>query len=185
MNRKEYDLILVGGGLGGAALASVMAARGARVLVIEREWAFKDRVRGEGMTPWGVAEAQALGIYEALRDACGLEIRWWDTAIGPMVQRRDLMETTPQHAPVLNFLHPEMQEHLIGAAARAGAEVWRGAIARGVSPGETSGARVTVERGGASEELSARLVVGVDGRGSHVRTWTGVSVGGDPARPVG
>jgi hypothetical protein len=35
-----------------------MAAHGARVLVVERELRFKDRVRGEWMSPWGVVEAQ-------------------------------------------------------------------------------------------------------------------------------
>jgi flavin-dependent dehydrogenase len=32
----DYDIITVGGGLGGAAAAKVMAEHGARVLVIER-----------------------------------------------------------------------------------------------------------------------------------------------------
>ena len=51
----DYDLITVGGGLGGAALAKVLAEKGLRVLVIEREREFKDRIRGEIMWPWGVA----------------------------------------------------------------------------------------------------------------------------------
>jgi flavin-dependent dehydrogenase len=45
----EYDVITVGGGLAGAGLAKVLAERGVRVLVIEREIAFRDRVRGEQM----------------------------------------------------------------------------------------------------------------------------------------
>jgi len=53
----EHDIILVGGGLAGAALARALAEAGIRVLVLERETAFKDRVRGEAMLGWGVAEA--------------------------------------------------------------------------------------------------------------------------------
>jgi len=53
-----YDIVTVGGGLGGSALARAMAARGARVLVLEREKQFKDRVRGEFLAVWGVAEAR-------------------------------------------------------------------------------------------------------------------------------
>jgi flavin-dependent dehydrogenase len=49
----DYDLITVGGGLAGAALAKALAERGARVLVLERETRFRDRVRGEAMHPWG------------------------------------------------------------------------------------------------------------------------------------
>ena len=51
MGSKTYDIITVGGGLGGSALAKAMAKHGARVLVVERERHFKDRVRGEAMHP--------------------------------------------------------------------------------------------------------------------------------------
>ena len=37
MTHDAYDIITVGGGLGGAALAKAMAEHGARVLVLERE----------------------------------------------------------------------------------------------------------------------------------------------------
>jgi 2-polyprenyl-6-methoxyphenol hydroxylase-like FAD-dependent oxidoreductase len=67
---ETYDIITVGGGLGGSALAKAMAEHGARVLVVEREKQFKDRVRGEVMGPWGVAETQALGLYNLLRTTC-------------------------------------------------------------------------------------------------------------------
>jgi 2-polyprenyl-6-methoxyphenol hydroxylase-like FAD-dependent oxidoreductase len=71
MAKGTYDIITVGGGLGGAALAKAMAEHGVRVLVLERETQFKDRVRGEFMAPWGVAEARELGVEELLRNTCG------------------------------------------------------------------------------------------------------------------
>lgn len=37
MAENSYDIVTVGGGLGGCALAKVMAEAGARVLVVERE----------------------------------------------------------------------------------------------------------------------------------------------------
>jgi flavin-dependent dehydrogenase len=52
--KTNYDVITVGGGLGGAALAKVIAEHGKRVLVVEREAQFKDRIRGEWIAPWGV-----------------------------------------------------------------------------------------------------------------------------------
>ena len=39
------EILVAGGGIGGAVLAKVMAERGHRVLVVERERQFKDRVR--------------------------------------------------------------------------------------------------------------------------------------------
>ena len=69
MSSLEYDIITVGGGLGGSAFAKAMAEQGKRVLILERETEFKDRVRGEFMTPWGVAEASGardLRTYSGL-----------------------------------------------------------------------------------------------------------------------
>jgi 2-polyprenyl-6-methoxyphenol hydroxylase-like FAD-dependent oxidoreductase len=70
-------VITVGGGLAGAALAKRLAENGIRVLVLEREVAFRDRVRGEQMHCWGVAEARSLGLHELLLETCGHEVRYW------------------------------------------------------------------------------------------------------------
>ena len=181
MAKGTYDLITVGGGLGGSALAKVMAERDARVLVLERERQFRDRVRGEVMVSWGVAEARALGIYQLLLDTCGRELRWFALSLGPEPGApRDLLATTPQGAPSFAFSHPVMQEVLLQAAADAGAEVRRGAHVREVHPGTLP--RVEVEQDGYVEEVRARLVVGADGRASMVRKWADLSVQHDPER---
>lgn len=176
-----YDIITIGGGLGGSALAKAMAAHGARVLVLEREQQFKDRVRGEQMHPWGVAEAKELGIYELLRATCGHELPWWDTYLGPtQTGHRNLVATTPQQAPEFAFYHPAMQEIVFQAAADAGAEVRRGAVVREVKCEGLP--TVVVEREGRVEEIQARLVVGADGRTSTTRKWAGFVVRRDPER---
>ena len=97
MGGTEFDIVAIGGGLGGAALAKTMAERGARVLVVEPERRFRDRVRGEFLAPWGVAEAHGLGIAEALLAGGAHETPWFDLLVGGMpVSHRDLRETTPQ-----------------------------------------------------------------------------------------
>jgi len=117
---KSYDVITVGGGLGGSSLARSLAERGLSVLVLEREKEFRDRVRGEQMHPWGVAEAKSLGIHELLSTTCGHDLPWWDlTLAGNRMARRDLTATTLQRAPELSFYHPAMQEVLIQAASDA------------------------------------------------------------------
>jgi len=177
---ERYDIVTVGGGLGGSALAKAMAERGARVLVVERDTHFKDRVRGEALAPWGQGEARNLGIGDLL-GGCGNTARYWDVYFGSTrMIRRDLVATTPQKAGWLCFFHPAMQDLMIEAAAKAGAEVRRGAHVRHVMPGKSPTA--TVEQGGKSEEVGARLVVGCDGRGSVVRQWGGFVAKHDPDR---
>ena len=170
MSSPSYDALIVGGGLGGAAVAKALAGSGMRVLVIERERQFKDRVRGEQMQPWGVAEARTLDIYELLRTTCGHEQPWIDMFLGPVpFAHRHLPETTPSGAPHFNFHHPRMQEVLLDAAAEAGADVRRGATVMDVRAGTPPTA--IVGQDGAAEEITARLVVAADGRTSGARRW--------------
>lgn len=162
-----YDLITVGGGLGGAALAKAMAEAGARVLVLERETQFRDRVRGEGMHPWGVTEAKALGLYEPIL-AKGNQTRFFNLRIGPLpAEPRDLVETSPYGVGELDFSHPEMQQVVLAAAEAAGAEIRRGETVVGLEPGTEP---AVVLRGGRE---SARLVAGADGRSSRMRDLAG------------
>jgi menaquinone-9 beta-reductase len=181
MANGTYEIITVGGGLGGSALAKAMAEHGARVLVLEREHQFKDRVRGEVMAPWGVAEAKALGIYEPIRATCGQDIQWFAFSMGPGPGTpRDLIATTPQQLPSLALNHPRRQEVLLEAAREAGAEVRRGATVRDIRPGAPS--CVMIEQEGKQEELQARLIVGADGRNSLARQRAGFPIQQDPER---
>jgi 2-polyprenyl-6-methoxyphenol hydroxylase-like FAD-dependent oxidoreductase len=179
----DYDIITVGGGLAGAALARSMALAGKKVLIVEGEKEFRDRVRGEEMTAWGVADTKELGIYDLLTSDCAREMRWWDTYLGPMqIDHRDLPATTPGGCANLTFYHPAMQERLLGAAAEAGAEVLRGVQVRGVEPGDPPA--VTLQRDGKDEQVTARIVAGCDGRNSSVRKWGGFETEADPNRCV-
>ncbi len=165
--KTDYDVITIGGGLGGSALAKVLAEKGLRVLVVERETQFKDRIRGEWIAPWGVAEAQKLGLYEILLERCARESPFFETlGMGPP---RALRATTLQHLPALTLYHPAMQEVLLDAARKAGAEIWRGTTAREVRPGTPPA--VAVEHAGNARELTARLVASADGRSSVARGW--------------
>jgi flavin-dependent dehydrogenase len=162
MSKFDYDIVVVGGGLGGSALAKVMAGHGARVLVVERELQFKDRIRGEWMSPWGVAEAQRIGIYELLRDTCAHQLFYHKNLLPESVQ--DLTRL-----PALTFYHPTMQEVLIEAAEHAGAEVWRGATAKSIEAAEPP--VTTIDTGQKVHEISSRIVVCADGRSSASQSW--------------
>ena len=68
---NSTDVVIVGGGIAGSALALVLARQGLEVTVLEQQTEYHDRVRGEVLVPWGVAEAEELGmrIYDRLQNA--------------------------------------------------------------------------------------------------------------------
>jgi menaquinone-9 beta-reductase len=168
---QGYDIVTVGGGIAASSLAKAMAERGAKVLVLEREKQFRDRVRGEAVVSWGVAEANELGICRLLKEKCAHEVPYIEGSSGAPL--RDLRTTTQQQLPLLSFPHQVMQETLLAAAENAGAEVRRGITVEHIE----YGAKPTVVVDGHSHErISARLVVAADGRGSAARKWVGFPV---------
>ena len=169
MAAPSYDIITVGGGIAASSLAKAMAERGARVLVLEREKQFKDRVRGEAIVCWGVAEANELGVSGLLREKCGHDVPFVEAGSG----LRDFRTTTPQRLPVLSFRHQVMQETLLAAAENAGAEVRRGVSVEHIESGTQP---AVILNGHSHERITARLVVAADGRGSAARKWVGFPV---------
>ncbi len=166
MTARSYDIITIGGGIAASSLAKAMAERGAKVLVLERETQFKDRVRGEAIVSWGVAEANELGIRQLLEEKCSHEVPFVEAGTG----LRDLRTTTLQKLPLLSFPHQAMQETLLAAAEDSGAEVRRGVTVEKIECGAEP---AVVVAGNGHERISARLVVAADGRGSAARKWTG------------
>jgi len=169
----DVDVVIVGGGLAGSTLAGVLARNGRKVVVLERETKFKDRVRGENILPWGVAAARRLGIVDQLLAGGGRKIGFFNWyAMGQLTDRRPLAQTTPHGEESINIYHPDLQETMLRSAVEAGAEVQRGATVQGIA--ESSGRwTLTLDGGG---KLTARLVVGADGRFSKMREWGGFEV---------
>jgi 2-polyprenyl-6-methoxyphenol hydroxylase-like FAD-dependent oxidoreductase len=176
-----YDAIIVGGGLAGSALADQLARSNHSVLILERETRFKDRVRGENMLPWGVAAARRLGIHDDLVAAGGHPAPVWRTYVmGHADPPRDFRSTTPGGDSMLNMFHPDLQETLLARAIASGTEVKRGATVLGVDAAPGKSPSVTFEHNGVTRTLTARIVVGADGRASQMRTWAGFEVQRNP-----
>ena len=172
MASTDYDIVVIGGGIGGAALGGAMANAGSKVLIVESTDEFSDRVRGEATVPWGVADAEALGLKQVLLDGPGHELPWWDEYQGPeRTVHRNLLETTAPEQPVVTFFHPDMQKGVLAAATDAGADVSRGTRVAGLNLNGTPS--ITTQTDGKETTHSTRLIVGADGRNSATRAWGG------------
>ena len=178
---KPYsDVVIVGGGIAGSALALVLARRGATVTVLERQQDYADRVRGEYMHPWGVAEAQRLGILDILLSAGGVFVTrgvGYDESIPSHISEaraRDLGTIVPSVLGGLGVGHPAACRALSRAAEAAGALYWRGASKVGVTLGEHPA--VVFDKDDGMQQVRCRLIVGADGRNSTVRHQAGIAL---------
>ncbi|HEX4819866.1 MAG TPA: FAD-dependent oxidoreductase [Acidimicrobiales bacterium] len=173
---ESTDVVVVGGGIGGASLAYALAKEGLGVTVLEASEEFPDRVRGESMQVWGVKEARDLGVESVMMDA--------GAHITPVWKQYDEFAGEAGEIPMsimvegidgtLNLRHPIACQALIDAAEAAGATVVRGVrdvkLAGGSSP--------TVSYGVNSHtvDVNTSLVVGADGRQSTVRKQVGIEL---------
>ena len=173
MTPLECDLLVVGGGLAGSSLAIAMAREGKRVVLLERELVFRDRIRGELVHPWGVAEAERLGLLDLLLSRCARELPFIAEGTDPL----DTRLLGPHFLVSLGFLHAAMQDALLAEAARV-ATVWRRAELRELEPGAVP--RATVVVGEQVREVRPRLIVGADGRDSMVARAAGFERARDP-----
>ncbi len=177
---SSHDLIIVGGGIGGSALAIVMARAGRSVLLLEQSEAYQDRVRGEWIAPWGVDEVKRLGLYDLLVDAGGHHVARHAT----FDEGRDPVAAEAQALPLSIFRpgvpgplclgHPLHCQTLFDAAKAAGAQALRGV--RVIETAAGAAPRVRYEHDGQEHEATARLLVGADGRTSQVRETAGITL---------
>ncbi len=74
MTSPHTDVIIVGAGPAGCALALHLARAGIRSLVLDRATFPRDKVCGEGIMPHGVVELDRLGLVEPILELGG---RWF------------------------------------------------------------------------------------------------------------
>jgi 2-polyprenyl-6-methoxyphenol hydroxylase-like FAD-dependent oxidoreductase len=174
------DVAIVGGGIAGAALATVLARESYEVLLLERQTTYRDKVRGEFLSCWGVAEMLALDLEKPLLDAGGHYVgRFvpYDEVIDPATAEANavpLDRLLPGVPGCLDVGHPQACESLARAAADAGATVLRGVGDVEVVPGTPPALRY--ESDDLVTTVSAGLVVGADGRTSGIRRQLGIAL---------
>ena len=179
------EVVVVGGGIGGSALATVLARSGISALILEKSAVHLDHVRGEWVAPWGIAETERLGLYGTLIAAgghhLGEHIGFGDDVDEATARAEALKFTAFEGAgfkPPLCMRHPDMCNLLNATATKSGVTMLREVSDVLVRPG--SSPEVHFRHAGRSFDLKPRLVIGADGRNSVVRGQVGIELHRDP-----
>src|SRR5258708_3459395 len=110
---KNTDIAIVGGGIAGLSLAGALTRAGHAGTVLQASLEYEDRVRGEGMVPWGVAEAKELGVLDTLLGAGARVTSTWvhyDALVPADVSLANAIPVgmmIPDIPGSLNLRHPE------------------------------------------------------------------------------
>ncbi|TDE14905.1 geranylgeranyl reductase family protein, partial [Actinomadura sp. 6K520] len=169
---RHRDVIVVGAGPAGSAVACHLARSGLDVLLLEKSSFPREKVCGDGLTPRAVQELRTLGIdldapgwfpnkgIRLIADGRRLELDWPD-AHGLTRTRADLDELLARQAVAA------------GATLRENTKV--------TAPLQTRGRVTGVETETATHE--ARLVIAADGASSRLSVALGLRP--SATRPIG
>jgi 2-polyprenyl-6-methoxyphenol hydroxylase-like FAD-dependent oxidoreductase len=177
------EIAVIGAGVGGGAIAFALANAGLSVAVIERSDQHVDRVRGEWMAPWGVAEAATLGLLEPLVQAGGNFLTRnvaYDEICDPDAAEHaatDCRQLHPGGTGPLSIGHPTICDTFDSKAIEAGAVLLRGVRDLKVQTDAVPG--LAFSHDGEAHEWKPRLIIGADGRTSTVRRQLGMEMARD------
>ena len=161
--RLDADAIVVGAGPGGSAAAWHLAARGRRVLLLEKQSFPRDKACGDGVTRPGVRLLREMGVFDAFADAPryqGLRAHMAGRATRDFESSSD-SEDAPERGIVVPRLR--LDEVLCRAAADRGADLQEKTEATGLLHSEGAVAGVVASVGGRDVELRAPVVICADG----------------------
>ena len=161
-----YDVIVVGAGTSGCSLAMLLARRGYRVLLLERDGVGSDTPLSHNLGPVAVLLLERWGLLDqvvATRCPPGDRTTVW---VGS-----DLLELpNPPEAPLTYALRRAVLVSLISAAAVAAGTEFRPAFSVRDLVWESGAVSGVVGHGGDGHSVyeRAHIVVGADGRSSIV-----------------
>ena len=164
MPQQDVDVAVVGGGPAGSAAATLLARRGWRVVLLERERFPREHV-GESLLPASLPILKDLGVLDAVEQAgfvkkAGATMVWGSDSEPWSWYFRETNRAYP-HAYQVH--RPQFDQLLLDNAAANGVDVRQEHRVIDLDL-EPQGARLSVESAGVASTIDARFVVDASGQ---------------------
>lgn len=172
MSDRGRDVVVVGGGPAGSALACFMALRGRDVLVLDAARFPRDKVCGESVSPGAWPLLDAMGAAERVASLHPHPVRGMRLVSPDGTAFRG--EYRGQGRPGFALRRLALDAALLDTARSAGADVREGVRVTGLLREGGAVGGVLAEEGGGSRPIRARATVGADGRRSVVARSLGL-----------
>ena len=167
----DYDTIVIGGGPAGSTVATLVAERGHRVLLLEREAEPKFKI-GESLIPATYWTFKRLGMLEKLRASHfpqKYSVQFYSRT-GKASNPFYFFQTNPHESAVTwQVLRSEFDEMLLDNAKEKGVEICRGGSVREVLFQDNTATGVVIQNAnGTREALNATVIVDSTGQRSLI-----------------
>ena len=168
---QECDVVVIGGGPAGSTTSTVLAGRGHRVVLLEKEIHPRFHI-GESLLPANLPLFEKLGVADEIR-AIGME-KWGATFVSPWHERTSGFEfgdaIDPSMPMAYQVRRSEFDETLFRRAARTVAEAREGCRVREVDLGgcDRRPEVAATDADGTVRRWRAKFIVDASGRDTFI-----------------
>ena len=171
IQNNSYDVIVIGGGPGGSTAATLVAEKGHRVLLLERDQFPQFKV-GESLMPATYWTFQRLGVIEKLKGSHFPEkysVQFYSSSGKASAPFYFFRNDPHESSMTWQVLRSEFDQMLLENAQEKGAEVQRGVSVHEVLFDEEKAVGVRAKRAdGRMEEFAAKVVVDSTGQSALI-----------------
>ena len=167
---EDYDVLIVGAGIGGLALGCALVSNGRKVCLLEARPGVTRSKRGLTLQPNGLAALRNLGLLDRVAriGSKTTKIAWHEIGKKPLATL-DYSILDHPHNHLLTVVPSDLELILREAFSSRGGIICESTPFRDILPNRSERVLVRVERNGSPVMFSGRIIVGADGEKSKVR----------------
>ena len=167
---EDYDVVIVGAGIGGLALGYGIASKGRQVCLLEAKPGVNPSKRGLTLQPNGLEALQKLGLLDRVVGigAKISRVTWREISGGPLATF-DYSILDHPHNYLLTVVPSELELVLRDALSDVGGTFYESTFFREIRRTGLGKVELKAERDGSPVEFSTRIIVGADGQNSRIR----------------